>query len=121
MLNFTTNMKFVAVAAGLSVAALAAPAAAAELRAWNIHVEDYPNSIALESFAAEVADKTGGEITVKLFHNGVLGSQPDAIEQVRLGSARFTSRSKPVLWTARKTTRHPTNLSATTRLRSTTP
>jgi len=49
-------------------------------------VEDYPNSIALESFAAEVADKTGGEITVKLFHNGVLGSQPDAIEQVRLGA-----------------------------------
>jgi len=68
------------------VASVAAPAAAAELRAWNIHVEDYPNSIALESFAAEVADKTGGEVTVKLFHNGVLGSQPDAIEQVRLGA-----------------------------------
>jgi tripartite ATP-independent transporter DctP family solute receptor len=86
MLDFTKNAKRVAVAAGLSVAALAAPAAAAELRAWNIHVEDYPNSIALESFAAEVADKTGGEVTIKLFHNGVLGSQPDAIEQVRLGA-----------------------------------
>jgi len=86
MLDFTKNAKLVAVAAGLSVAALGAPAAAAELRAWNIHVEDYPNSIALESFAAEVADKTGGEVTIKLFHNGVLGSQPDAIEQVRLGA-----------------------------------
>ena len=71
---------------GVAVAALTATAAQAmELRAWNIHVEDYPNSIALEAFAAEVADKTGGEITVKLFHNGVLGNQPDAIEQVRLG------------------------------------
>ena len=58
---------------------------AAELRGWNIHVEDYPVSIAMESFMAEVTEKTGGEITGKTFHNGVLGSQPDAIEQVRLG------------------------------------
>lgn len=73
---------------GMSIAAMALAATSAnalELRAWNIHVEDYPNSIALESFAAEVAEKTGGDVTVKLFHNGVLGSQPDAIEQVRLG------------------------------------
>ncbi|PTX56303.1 tripartite ATP-independent transporter DctP family solute receptor [Litoreibacter ponti] len=73
-------------AAGLCAAMAATSAQAVELRAWNIHVEDYPNSIALESFAAEVADKTGGEVTIKLFHNGVLGSQPDAIEQVRLGA-----------------------------------
>jgi tripartite ATP-independent transporter DctP family solute receptor len=29
--------------------------------------------------------KTGGEITLKMFHSGVLGNQPDAIEQVRVG------------------------------------
>ena len=62
---------------------------AAELRGWNIHVEDYPVSIAMESFMAEVTEKTGGEITGKTFHNGVLGSQPDAIEQVRLGVIDF--------------------------------
>ena len=78
------NLK--AVGAAIAVTAMAATSAqAVELRAWNIHVEDYPNSIALEAFAAEVADKTGGDITVKLFHGGVLGNQPDAIEQVRLG------------------------------------
>jgi tripartite ATP-independent transporter DctP family solute receptor len=62
---------------------------AAELRGWNIHVPDYPVSIAMESFMAEVAEKTGGEVTGKTFHNGVLGSQPDAIEQIRLGIIDF--------------------------------
>ena len=70
--------------------ALAASAVSAqELRGWNIHVEDYPVSIAMESFAAEVAEKTGGALTAKIFHNGVLGSQPDAIEQIRLGVLDF--------------------------------
>ncbi|SFR45809.1 TRAP transporter substrate-binding protein [Litoreibacter janthinus] len=66
-----------------------ASASAAELRGWNIHVEDYPVSIAMESFMAEVAEKTGGEVTGKIYHNGVLGSQPDAIEQIRLGVIDF--------------------------------
>ena len=70
--------------------ALAASATSAqELRGWNIHVEDYPVSIAMESFAAEVAERTNGEITMEVFHNGVLGSQPDAIEQIRLGVLDF--------------------------------
>lgn len=73
-----------------SCLALAATATSAqELRGWNIHVEDYPVSIAMESFAAEVAEMTGGELTAKIFHNGVLGSQPDAIEQIRLGVIDF--------------------------------
>lgn len=62
---------------------------AKELRGWNIHVEDYPVSIAMESFAEEVAERTNGEITMKVFHNGVLGDQPDAIEQTRLGIIDF--------------------------------
>ena len=70
-------------AAGLLAAA---PVAAKELRAWNIHPEGYPNTVALEEMAAEIDEKTGGELTVKLFDGGVLGSQPDAIEQLRLGA-----------------------------------
>ena len=75
--------------AGLCLGAIATSATAQELRGWNIHVEDYPVSIAMESFAAEVAERTNGEITMEIFHNGVLGSQPDAIEQVRLGIIDF--------------------------------
>ncbi len=70
-------------------AGLASGAAAQNLRGWNIHVEDYPVSIAMESFIEEITEKTDGEITGKVFHNGVLGSQPDAIEQLRLGALDF--------------------------------
>ncbi|WP_336058002.1 TRAP transporter substrate-binding protein [Nitratireductor sp. CH_MIT9313-5] len=64
-------------------------ASALEMRGWNIHVEDYPVSIAMESFLKEVSERTNGEITGKVYHNGVLGDQPDAIEQVRLGVIDF--------------------------------
>ena len=74
---------------GSCLALVASSAAAEELRGWNIHVEDYPVSIAMEAFAAEVAERTNGELTAKTFHNGVLGSQPDAIEQLRLGVLDF--------------------------------
>ena len=70
-----------------AVLALAGHAAsAAEWRGWNIHVEGYPNTVAMDKFAELVAEKTGGEITLQMFHGGTLGSQPDAIEQVRLGA-----------------------------------
>ncbi len=77
-----------AVIAG-SLAISASSASAQEMRGWNIHVEDYPVSIAMESFVAEVAERTDGEVTGTVFHNGVLGGQPDAIEQVRLGALDF--------------------------------
>ncbi|MDV7143210.1 TRAP transporter substrate-binding protein [Tropicimonas sp. TH_r6] len=75
-------------------AAFAAPVAEAkDWRGWNIHVEDYPVSHGMEAFMAEVTEKTGGEIKGKVFHQGVLGSQPDAIEQVRLGIIDFAEFS----------------------------
>jgi len=74
---------------GSCIAFAASAVAAKELRGWNIHVEDYPVSIAMDSFTAAIEEATGGEITAKTFHNGVLGSQPDAIEQLRLGVLDF--------------------------------
>jgi tripartite ATP-independent transporter DctP family solute receptor len=65
---------------------IASAAHAAEWRAWNIHVEGYPNTVAMDKFADLVKAKTGGNITIKNFHGGVLGNQPDAIEQVRIGA-----------------------------------
>ncbi len=75
--------------ASVCVLGLATGAQALDLRGWNIHVEDYPVSKGMEAFMAEVSDKTGGDITGKVYHNGVLGSQPDAIEQIRLGVIDF--------------------------------
>lgn len=71
-------------AAALSVIALAAHAD--NWRGWNIHVDGYPNTVAMDAFAEALAEKTGGEITLQMFHGGTLGSQPDAVEQVRAGA-----------------------------------
>jgi tripartite ATP-independent transporter DctP family solute receptor len=74
---------------GLVLGLLTGPAAADEWRGWNIHPEDYPVSAGMEEFARLVAERTGGRITMKIYHNAVLGDQPDAIEQVRLGGIDF--------------------------------
>ena len=81
------SIKALVLAVGLGTAA--APALAAEWRCWNIHVDDYPVSIAMQSFMKEITEKTNGEISGKIYHNGVLGDQPDAIEQTRLGAIDF--------------------------------
>ncbi len=60
-------------------------AAATEWRGWNIHKPGYPNTVAMDKFAELLEQKSGGEITLKMFHSGTLGTQPDAIEQVRIG------------------------------------
>lgn len=64
---------------------LSLTAHAAEWKGWNIHKPDYPNTVAMDKFAELLEEKSGGNITLKMFHSGVLGSQPDAIEQVRIG------------------------------------
>jgi len=61
-------------------------ASAENWRAWNIHNDGHPNTAAMDKFSELVADATKGEVTVEVFHGGVLGSQPDALEQVRLGA-----------------------------------
>ncbi|MFG6179465.1 TRAP transporter substrate-binding protein [Halomonas sp. THAF12] len=73
------------------VSAIAIPAQADQWRGWNIHPPSYPNSVALESFADEVAEKTEGRIEPKVYHNAVLGDQPDAIEQTRNGALDFAN------------------------------
>nr|WP_170538261.1 TRAP transporter substrate-binding protein [Ruegeria arenilitoris] len=59
---------------------------AKDWRGWNIHADGYPNTVAMDKFAELVTEKTGGEINLQMFHGGTLGSQPDAVEQVRAGA-----------------------------------
>lgn len=73
-------------AGAAAVALVSVSAQAAEWRGWNIHAEGYPNTVAMDKFAELLAEKTGGEVTLQMFHGGTLGSQPDAIEQVRAGA-----------------------------------
>ncbi len=73
-------------APAVGLAMLSTAATAEEFRGWNIHVAGYPNTVAMDRFAELVEEKTDGRITINMFHDGVLGNQPDAIEQVRIGA-----------------------------------
>ncbi|WP_328716464.1 TRAP transporter substrate-binding protein [Halomonas elongata] len=88
-IKFSNCLKLTAVSGILAVVSL--PAQAEQWRGWNIHPPSYPNSVALESFAEEVAEKTEGRIEPKVYHNAVLGAQPDAIEQTRSGALDFAN------------------------------
>ena len=55
-------------------------------RAWNIHNDGHPNTAAMDKFAELVSAATDGEVELEVFHGGVLGNQPDALEQVRIGA-----------------------------------
>ncbi len=82
MFRFTTAT----MTAALLASAVAAPAMAETWRTWAIHPEGYPNVVALESFAEDVAEATEGRIEPQVYPGGVLGAQPDAIEQLRAGA-----------------------------------
>ena len=78
--------------AALAVALLAGISSsveAAEWKGWNIHKPGYPNTVAMDKFAELLVQKTGGRHSLKMFHSGVLGSQPDAIEQLRIGGLAY--------------------------------
>ncbi|MGY6704630.1 TRAP transporter substrate-binding protein [Roseinatronobacter sp.] len=74
----------------LSAALVVTSAAQArELRGWNLHVPDYPGSIAMEEFAATIAEGTEGRYSGSVFHNGQLGDQRFAIEQFAFDGIDF--------------------------------
>ena len=66
---------------------------AKEWKGWNIHVAGYPNTIAMDKFAELLSEKSGGKMKLKMYHAGTLGSQPDAIEQVRMGGLEIANFS----------------------------
>ena len=81
------NRLSIAAAGVITSLALAGPLQAAEnWKAWNVHTDGHPNTAAMARFSELVDAATDGEVTVDVFNGGVLGSQPDAIEQVRLGA-----------------------------------
>ncbi|UOQ45572.1 TRAP transporter substrate-binding protein [Halobacillus salinarum] len=59
--------------------------------------EDHPVNKALEKFAEEVKEKTNGEVTVKIYPNGVLGSEKEVLEQLQSGAVDMTKVSAGAL------------------------
>jgi tripartite ATP-independent transporter DctP family solute receptor len=83
-MNFLKKV-VLAVAAAALLIGFSISVQAKEWRGWNIHVAGYPNTVAMDKFAELLKEKSGGKMTVKMYHSGTLGSQPDAIEQLRIG------------------------------------
>ena len=75
--------------ASVSILGLAVAAEARELRGWNLHVPDYPGSIAMDEFAKAIGEKTEGRNTATVYHNGQLGDQRFAIEQFAFDGIDF--------------------------------
>lgn len=80
-----------ALAVSAAMVSMALPVQADNWRGWNIHPPGYPNTVALESFAENVTERTEGRIKAQVYNNGVLGDQPDAIEQTRNGMLNFAN------------------------------
>jgi TRAP-type transport system periplasmic protein len=74
-------------AALLTVASLAAMGAAEarELKLTHSGDASHPNHVAAVEMAEAIAERTGGEITIRIFPANELGSPPETTEQVRLG------------------------------------
>lgn len=84
--NLTLLIGAVVLISGFSVSAQAK-----EWKGWNIHVAGYPNTVAMDKFADLLKEKSGGKMTLKMYHSGTLGSQPDAIEQLRIGGIEIAN------------------------------
>ncbi|MFQ3788592.1 TRAP transporter substrate-binding protein [Halomonas sp. A29] len=91
MKTISTNKTFCAIAVSAGMLAMSLPVQADTWRGWNIHPPGYPNTVALETFAKNVTERTEGRITAQVYNNGVLGDQPDAIEQTRNGVLNFAN------------------------------
>ena len=65
-----------------------------KLRAWNIHPDGYPVTVALNQFAAQIGKATQGRYQLEVFSNGTLGDQPKAVQMLKSGEidvAEFSS------------------------------
>jgi TRAP-type transport system periplasmic protein len=65
---------------------VAAAASALEIKLGHFGKPDDPLSTAAQAFADKVTELSGGDITVEMFGNSVLGNAPVMIEQVQQGA-----------------------------------
>ena len=59
--------------------------------------EDHPVHLGLANFAEELEAESGGELTVEIFPNAVLGDEREVLEQVQVGGVDLTKVSAGAL------------------------
>src|SRR3972149_7526718 len=48
--------------------------------------ETHPSNLAAKQFAAKVEERTKGQVKITIYPNNALGSPPEVVEQVKLGT-----------------------------------
>src|SRR5260221_4277477 len=70
---------------GAAAALCASLAYARDFRSGDVHPADYPTVMAVQYMGKQLAAETQGRLGVRVYPSGVLGSERDNIEQLRLG------------------------------------
>lgn len=65
--------------------ALTLPATARDFRSADVHPTDYPTVEAVRYMGKLLAERSGGDLGVKVFPNAALGNERDTIEQLKIG------------------------------------
>ncbi len=63
---------------------------ARDFRAAEVHPLDYPTILYMKRCGEIINEKTKGKFNIKVFGNSTLGSENDAIEQVKIGAIDMT-------------------------------
>ena len=74
----TFSIRSLALAAAAALACAAAHAR--EFRSADIHVKDYPTTLAVKFMGEQLTKNTGGRDKIKVFADGALGSEKDTVE-----------------------------------------
>jgi tripartite ATP-independent transporter DctP family solute receptor len=71
--------------------------AAATLTAADVHPKDYPTVAAVNWINEQLAAELGGELLLRVYHSGQLGSEKDTLELARIGALAITRVHSSVL------------------------
>ena len=90
--KFARGMATGAAAVALIVAAMCIPTHAAEvnLKIGVVTPTAHPHSVSARKFAELVAQKSGGEVEIKVFDNASLGKNKELLDGVKTGIVDFT-------------------------------
>ncbi|NJO37168.1 MAG: TRAP transporter substrate-binding protein [Rhizobiales bacterium] len=99
-MGYDARRQLAALAVGaLAIAGAVGPsdADALEIKSSDVHAMDYPTTQAIQHMGEWLSEKTGGELTINIFHSMQLGGEKEALEQVQLGALEMTRVSVGVV------------------------
>lgn len=63
----------------------------------NVLADNSPENTALQSFKAEIEEKSGGRMKVEIYANGIMGGEMENVENVRNNNVTMTMAATSVL------------------------